>query len=150
MMYRFALACALWLLLASRAGAAELVVVIRGLESNAGELQIEVYGEAQRATFPYAERGVTADLRVSAKALAQPGKQASVSLGDLAPGRYAVSVIHDANGNGDIDLNLLGMPLEAYGFSNGVRPTLHAPSFDDAAFAVAPEGVTRVEVTLSH
>lgn len=146
MVYRAALVCTLATSLAfARAQASELVVVIRGLESSAGEVEVAVYGEAQRATFPYAERGNVRDLRVRASDLQGAGK--FVSVGDLAPGRYAVSVIHDANANGDIDLNLFGFPLESYGFSNGVRPLVRPPTFDDAAVPVADK-VTRIEIGL--
>jgi uncharacterized protein (DUF2141 family) len=157
MMYRAALLCTLCTLaslavvaIAERARASELVVVIRGVDSAEGELQIEVYGEPQRATFPYADRGVLAEVRIQARTLQPPGKQASVSFGDLAPGSYAVSVIHDANGNGDIDLNMLGMPTEGYGFSNDAHGTLGPPSFDAAAVRVGPTDPTRIEITLRH
>jgi uncharacterized protein (DUF2141 family) len=135
-------------LAASAARAGELVIAVQGLESNAGEVEIEVFGAEQRATFPYGERGVCAEIRVQARALVARGGW--VSLGDLAPGPYAVAVTHDANGNGQMDFNFLGLPQESYGFSNGVRPRLGPPSFDAAAVAVAADGVTRVEVQVAR
>jgi uncharacterized protein (DUF2141 family) len=151
MMTRAALLCTLCTLLATRSAiASELVVVIQGVESPEGELQIELYGVRQRTTFPYADRGVLAEVRIRAQTLQPPGKQASVSFGDLAPGSYAVSVIDDVNGNGDIDLNMLGMPTEGYGFSNGAHGTLGPPSFDAAAVHVGPNEPTRIEITLNH
>jgi len=146
---RLPLCCALvFLLLAGPARAAELVLVIHGLESGEGELQIELFGAGQRTTFPYAERGVLVELRIPARALLAPG--ASVSLGQLPPGAYAIAVVHDANANGDIDRNLLGIPQERYGFSNGAKPLLGPPSFDAAKVTVAADGVTRTEVTLTR
>jgi uncharacterized protein (DUF2141 family) len=56
---------------------------------------------------------------------------------DVPAGRHAVSVVHDVNGNRRADTNLVGQPTEQWGVSNGVRPTLRAPRFDEAAFAVA-------------
>jgi uncharacterized protein (DUF2141 family) len=145
-MPRVALLCTFLCLCAARAEASELVVVIQGLESGDGELQIELFGPAQRSSFPYAERGVLAELRIPARMLLAPG--ASVSLGELPPGSYAIAVVHDANGNGDMDFDLLGLPKERYGFSNGVRPRLGPPSFDAAAVKVSGTGVTRAEVVL--
>ncbi len=55
-------------------------------------------------------------------------------------GRHAVSVVHDVNGNRRADTNLVGMPVEQWGVSNNARPTLRAPRFDEAAFAVAEAG----------
>lgn len=60
---------------------------------------------------------------------------------DLAKGRYAVVAFHDENGNGKLDVNFLGMPLEAYGFSNNVFGQAAAPSFDKAALDLADVAV---------
>jgi len=57
-------------------------------------------------------------------------------------------VVDDANGNGDLDRNLLGIPTESYGFSNGVRPTLRAPTFDEAAIGVAAAATTLADITV--
>lgn len=70
---------------------------------------------------------------------------------NIKPGTYAVSVIHDRNGNGRLDTNLLGIPKEAWGVSNGARPALRAPRFAEAAFRVAAANKTlriRVASTL--
>ena len=37
----------------------------------------------------------------------------------LPPGDYAVAAFHDADGNGELGTNILGIPTEGYGFSNG-------------------------------
>ena len=58
----------------------------------------------------------------------------------LPAGRYAVAVLHDENDNGKMDYRLLRLPKEPYGFSNGARPKLGPPTFEDAAFALAPTG----------
>ena len=151
MMTRAALLCTLCAFLATRsASAGELVVVIRGVPSAEGELQVELYGAQQRATFPYADRGVVAETRVDARTLPAPERLATVTFPDLAPGSYAVSVIHDANGNGDIDLNAFGIPTESWGFSNDARGTFGPPSFDAAAVRVGADAPARIEITLSH
>jgi uncharacterized protein (DUF2141 family) len=38
----------------------------------------------------------------------------------------------DKNKNGKLDKNYLGIPTEAYGFSNNARRTFSAPSFEEA------------------
>ena len=37
---------------------------------------------------------------------------------DLQPGEYVFSIFQDRNGNGKLDMNFLGMPLEPFGLSN--------------------------------
>jgi uncharacterized protein (DUF2141 family) len=52
----------------------------------------------------------------------------------IAPGTYALAVIHDENRNGKLDTNWLGVPTEGYGFSSDAKATLTAPSFSAAKF----------------
>jgi uncharacterized protein (DUF2141 family) len=54
----------------------------------------------------------------------------------LADGTYAIAASHDLNGNKAVDTNFMGIPTEAWGVSNNVRPTLRAPRFEEAAFRV--------------
>jgi len=61
-----------------------------------------------------------------------------VTFEDLKPGTYAIMVLHDVNGNGRMDFNDNGMPLESYGMSN--NPMLYGPpSFTDAKFNLENE-----------
>src|SRR5450432_828154 len=52
----------------------------------------------------------------------------------VAPGTYAVSVIHDENSNGKRDTNFLGIPREGVGVSNDAKGHFGPPKFDAAAF----------------
>ena len=53
----------------------------------------------------------------------------------IEKGRYAISILHDANNNGKIDLNVLGIPKEGFGASNDTPPgPTSPPNFEDAAF----------------
>jgi len=60
--------------------------------------------------------------------------QARCDFEDIAPGTYALAVVHDENMNGKLDVNWLGVPTEGYGFSNDARGFLGAPSFSAASF----------------
>jgi uncharacterized protein (DUF2141 family) len=60
--------------------------------------------------------------------------QARCDFEDIAPGTYALAVIHDENMNGKLDNNWLGIPAEGYGFSNDATALLGAPSFSAASF----------------
>ncbi len=55
-------------------------------------------------------------------------------LENLPKGRYALSVLHDINGNGRMDTNWIGIPREGYGFSRNPKIVFSAPSFDEASF----------------
>jgi uncharacterized protein (DUF2141 family) len=57
-------------------------------------------------------------------------------INDVPFGDYAVAIFHDENGNGKMDKNLLGIPVEAYGFSNNQRVTFGPPQWEAVKFAV--------------
>ena len=59
----------------------------------------------------------------------------------VIPGKYAISVYHDVNGNQRLDSNMVGIPSEPYGFSRDARGKMGPPSFDDAAFEVGKDNV---------
>ena len=54
----------------------------------------------------------------------------------LTPGTYAVSTFHDANSNGKLDKNVLGIPKERYGFSRDASRPFGPPRFDEASIDV--------------
>lgn len=52
----------------------------------------------------------------------------------IPKGLYGLSGFHDENGNGKLDTNFVGMPVEDYCASRGARGTFGPPSFEDAKF----------------
>jgi uncharacterized protein (DUF2141 family) len=66
---------------------------------------------------------------------------AVVALRGLEPGPYAFVAYYDQNGDGRLNRSALGKPTEPVAFSNGVRPKLRKPTFDEAKVDVAPGAV---------
>ncbi len=65
----------------------------------------------------------------------------SLEFKNLAPGKYAIRVMHDENDNGKLDTNAVDMPIEVYGFSN--TPTaMHPATFEEATCDVTEAGST--------
>jgi len=58
---------------------------------------------------------------------------------DVPDGEYAIAVIHDENGIGKMDTNLLGIPREGVGVSNNVRGHFGSPGYDDSKFRLTME-----------
>lgn len=67
-----------------------------------------------------------------------------ITFDGVEPGRYAVQVLHDQNGNQKMDFTFLGLPKEPYGFSRDAKPVLSPPKFRDAGFDVAETDVSVV------
>ncbi len=63
-----------------------------------------------------------------------------LDFGPVPPGLYAVSLLHDENGNGKADM-LLIMPREGFGFSRDAPVRFGPPSFAAAAFNVGDQPV---------
>lgn len=53
---------------------------------------------------------------------------------DVAPGHYAISLLHDENDNGRADRVLGMVPKEGFGFSRDAKLRMGPPSFQSAAF----------------
>ena len=120
--------------------AGELSVTIRGIESNAGQLMIAVVDS--EAAFN-GEGAAVLSLLIAPK----PG-ELTFSTDALPDGAYGIRVMHDENGNGDMDSNLVGMPTEAWGFSNNAMGNFGPPGWSDIRFEVA--GSTAVAIDLNH
>ena len=60
-----------------------------------------------------------------------PATAGSMTIEGLAPGSYAVSILHDENANGRMD-SFLGVPREGFGFSGKSAPRFGPPSFKEA------------------
>jgi uncharacterized protein (DUF2141 family) len=54
----------------------------------------------------------------------------------LNRGKYAISIFHDVNSDGELNTNIFGIPKEPYGFSNNAKGKLGPPSFEKAAFEI--------------
>ena len=112
--------------------AAELVVEVTGLSSDAGKVRFGLYDDP--AAFPKDEG------RIDGKRVKIKDRRAIAVFKGLLPGPYAVAVYHDENDNGEFDQVLFGIPLEDFGFSNGATVFLGPPSFADARVPVPEEG----------
>ena len=111
--------------------AASIEVVLGGARAQTGQFQVALVDAAGYA-------GGTAP--IVARLLAPAGDVTHVRFDGVPAGRYALMVIHDENGNGTLDTNLVGMPVEGYGFSNNPR-VMRKPTFDEAAFDVGVDAL---------
>ena len=77
------------------------------------------------------------------------GSAVSIDAGELPAGRYAVSVYQDVNGNGKLDMGLLGVPKEPVGASNNPKPRMGPPRFEDCAFMMSQSNRS-ISILLVH
>lgn len=66
-----------------------------------------------------------------------PAENRCVVVFDNIPyGTYAVSIMHDENGNGKMDKGFFGIPKEGFGSSNNPKVKMGPPSFNDSKFVL--------------
>ena len=59
---------------------------------------------------------------------------------DVPYGNYAVGVLHDKDKSGEMTKNFIGIPKEAYGFTQNYKVVFRAPHYEEANFdANTPE-----------
>jgi uncharacterized protein (DUF2141 family) len=111
-----------------------LVVQTAGFAHDKGHAMAKLFAEGDDVFGP-GRQTASAEIRAG---------QARFQWTDLAPGRYAVIVFHDENDNGTLDHNLLRLPAEPLGFSNGWALSWRSgmPSFDKLQFNLAPAAQT--------
>lgn len=117
---------ALFASFASSASAGELSVTVTGIAQDKGEVMVTIFNQKT----PWLKQALMKQ-KVAAK-----GTAVEVKFDHLPDGDYAVSAIHDLNGNGGLDTNAIGMPTEPYGFSNDAAGNFGPPSFEQAKFSV--------------
>lgn len=102
-------------------------VEITGLRNNNGYVLVSVFKEGNG--FPdQAEKAVRkAKLGIN-------NRKAAIVFNDIQPGQYAISILHDENGDQKMNTSGLGIPKEGYGFSNNVTGAFGPPSFKRASF----------------
>lgn len=119
-------------------GSLELVVHIEGFRNAIGNAGAALYSSAKG--FPRQDQ--FADQKL-------PGKieddRATIVFQGLRAGTYAVAAIHDANSNAKFDSGLLGIPKEAFGFSNNPVVRFKPPSFAESSFELS---APRTEITI--
>ena len=131
-----------------------VLLAAAGAQARAADLELEVSGfsgtGADRGMLMVAVFDAQGWLRKpvavdrQAVSAARDG-QLVLRLTGLPDGPIAVSVFQDLNGNGKLDMNPMGMPIEPFAFSRQAQGNFGPPSFEQA---VLPAGTTRHEIRL--
>jgi len=122
--------CLATLLTASAAHAGDLTVTVDGVKDSQGHIMVALYDSA--GGF----------LKRTVKTGAAPATNGSttVTIKDVPAGAYGFALFHDANGNGKMDKNMMGIPSEDYAFSNNALGNMGPPSFEQSRFNVPAAG----------
>jgi len=109
----------------------EVTIILNGVEDTGGVLLVYLQGERE-----FLEPGAGLAQRIEATAGSVTLKYMDVPAGD-----YAVTVVHDANGNGKMDIGDDGIPTEGWGTLYPDRVS-GRPAFQTQNAAVPAAGAT--------
>ena len=102
-------------------------VAIDGLRSDKGRVICSLYSSADGFPKNYGKAIAHANSLIL-------NRHANCEFSGIQTGTYAISVFHDANSNGKLDTNFLGIPREGVGASNNAKGHFGPPSFRAASF----------------
>ena len=100
---------------------------MQGLRNDRGQIRLCLTREARH--FP----NCAADPSAVRRSL--PTRDAGSLTIEVPPGDYALSVIHDENGNGRLD-TFLRIPKEGFGFSRNPHIRMGPPRFEETRFSI--------------
>ena len=113
-----------WSLTAAGAEAGTLVVRVKGLASDEGNLRFSLFDS--KASFMKTP--------IRAELIEIRDREGTWIVEDLPYGEYAVLVHHDVNGNGKMERHWYGKPKEPAGASNDAPAKFGPPKYKDAKF----------------
>jgi uncharacterized protein (DUF2141 family) len=118
----------------------KLYVSVTGVKTSSGQVAVTLYANNPKKFL--ARHGSLGVARTPAQA-----GTTRVCVAVPGPGRYAVAVYHDVDGDGHIDRNLIGLPSEPFALSNNPPPKMAFPSIGPSLFT-AQAGETSITVRL--
>lgn len=114
-----------------------ITVQVDGLKNKNGYVAIGLFDG--HGDFPEGEG-------FASKYVEADGSSVEVTFEGLEPGTYSIAILHDENGNEEMDYNEYGMPQEGFAFSNNAMGQEGPPSFSEASFEVNSDKVVSVDM----
>lgn len=118
-----------------------LYVEIQNIQNAQGTIWIGIYDSKE--SFLIKEKALLKGYEVKNKGTVQ------VPVDHVKFGPCAVAIMHDVNGNGEMDRNWLGIPTEPYAFSKEPRSKWRLPRFREVVFDFEPQH-NHLSVTLDR
>ena len=122
----------------------ELLVEVTGFENLDGDIAIAIYNSSE--TFN-SETTYYRDTAVAVNA-----NSMTVLFESMDTGTYAISILHDEDQSGDMEMGGLFnlIPQEGFGFSNNPEIGFSEPEFSECKFELAEGLVVSVPITLVY
>lgn len=116
----------------------ELTIKITNIEKIQGDIKIGIFNTDKN----FLKEGAA----IKNYSIKVTSATAYLKITDLPAGDYAVSMYHDENSDNECNSNFIGIPKEAFGFSNNVRPKMSAPKYDECKFNLSEDKAITVKL----
>lgn len=113
---------------------AALTVTVESIKEPKGALMIALFDN---------EEGYGKDAALRADMVPVAADKVTASFDGLKPGKYAIKMFHDVDGDGKMGTNPFGMPLEPFAFSNNAPARFGPATWADASFEVGASGAVQ-------
>jgi uncharacterized protein (DUF2141 family) len=120
----------------------KLTVEIDGLKNKEGQVCASLFANSQG--FP-SQR----DRVLQSQCIKITDIPLLLTFNNLKAGNYAVAIMHDKNSDRILNRNIIGIPVEGFGFSSNPEVKTRAPKFGEAAFLVAGPD-TNIQIMLKY
>ena len=115
---------------------------VENVKANRGSLIFRVRNAQGKGKFVYcglfdAKKSWPSKEVLGVRGRVNRNGEATCRFTSLPPGSYAIAAYHDANGNGELDTNWMGIPKEGWCTSRNVRPKWGAPKWEKARFRIS-------------
>lgn len=115
--------------------ASEITVTVTNVRSGEGVVRACI--TTNHSEFPNCD-----DKKDSMTMVAPAQDGVKINFRNVAPGRYAIALLHDENNNGKADRALFMIPKEGFGFSRDAKVRMGPPKFEAAAFDVTGKAIS--------
>ncbi|RMA64714.1 DUF2141 domain-containing protein [Ulvibacter antarcticus] len=112
---------------------------ITGFENNDGQAMIALYN-SEDSFLATRYKGSLLEIK---------NKEVSTSFSDLPDGIYAVSIVHDEDKNGKLNMIMGFIPSEETGSSNDAPANFGPPTWEDAKFELRNGEVVKMQIKMN-
>jgi uncharacterized protein (DUF2141 family) len=113
-----------------------VTVEIAECRNNNGSIRITLYDKEEDFLSEDSKTAVTLQAKIE-------DNKATIVFENIAPGEYAIALMHDEDNDKKMKKSLIGLPKEGIGMSNNARPKFGPPKWKDAVFEVGAEEVVQ-------
>ena len=116
----------------------QLIIKISNIEKIKGEIKIGVFN----SDSSFLKEGAA----LKNYSVKVEKNTAIITITNLPKGEYAISMYHDENSDNECNRNFIGIPKEAYGFSNNNKPKMAAPKYKDCKFSFSENKTLHIKM----